>query len=113
MRYVIEMVDLYRYKGDAAGLVAKHHWVKRRKQKTGVCSRCGERRYTEWANIDHKYSRNLDDYIELCKPCHIKHDGTHKTPSGWNKGKKVPQLSRPCPPGCTCGRHTRSGNFKT
>lgn len=63
-----------RWKGDDAGKVAVHHWVKKRKQKTGRCSECGEERYTEWSNVDHKYKRNLDDYIELCKPCHIAYD---------------------------------------
>jgi hypothetical protein len=91
------------WKGDSAKKVAVHHWVKRRKKKTGICSRCEQRRYTEWANVDHEYRHNLDDYIELCKPCHIKLDGPRQT-NPWNRGRKgIPGTK--CLPGCTCGRH--------
>ena len=27
-----------------------------------------------WANIDHKYRRNLDDWIGLCAKCHRRYD---------------------------------------
>lgn len=52
-----------------------HYWVRKNKGKASKCTHCGaiEGKF-EWANIDHKYSLNLDDYIELCKPCHGKLD---------------------------------------
>src|SRR5215472_4070325 len=83
-----------------------HNWVSRRKKKTGLCSQCGQRRYTEWANVSGEYRRDPDDYIELCKPCHCKFDEwPRKGGTSWNAGRKAPQLGRKCEPGCACGRH--------
>jgi len=68
------------WKGDAVGYKCLHDWVKRYKPKTGICSHCkvnyGTRRghATQWANVNHSYRRNLDDYIELCPACHKKYD---------------------------------------
>ena len=28
----------------------------------------------EWANIDHKYRRVLEDFIRMCTSCHRKYD---------------------------------------
>jgi len=66
-----------RWKGDDLSYTYAHVWVARHKEKTGVCEICGERRYTEWANRhpDRRHSRNLDDYIEVCKPHHMLLDG--------------------------------------
>jgi hypothetical protein len=72
----------YNWKGDSAQVTAKHNWVAVRKTKTGVCSVCGRtpkpfknsKFGTDWANIDHQYRRVLDDYVEMCRPCHRIHD---------------------------------------
>jgi hypothetical protein len=78
-----------RWKGDDVGYKNMHVWVARHKTKTGICSHCGvdrgtaTGRATHWANIDHTYRRNLDDYIELCPSCHKKYDLAH------NRGKRV------------------------
>jgi len=58
---------------------AIHKWVRRHKEKVGICSQCGvgyagSPFHTEWANISGIYRRELDDYIELCKSCHFKLD---------------------------------------
>ncbi len=52
-----------------------HEWIRKQKGSAGdkKCLHC-ENQAREWANIDHKYTRNLDDYIALCKKCHIKFD---------------------------------------
>jgi len=63
-----------RWKGDSAGYIAIHEWVRRSKPRTGVCTNCGEEGRTEWSNVDHTYRRNLDDYVELCHRCHHNHD---------------------------------------
>lgn len=66
------------WKGDKAGYVAIHAWIKRHKGSTKVCEHCNKEktipRSIQWANIDHKYSRNLEDWISLCAKCHKKHD---------------------------------------
>jgi hypothetical protein len=66
------------WKGDNAGYVAIHMWVTRWKGKPNYCENCGttEKRKYEWANIDHKYHRVLDDYIRMCTSCHRKYDKT-------------------------------------
>ncbi len=66
-----------RWKGDDVGYRSLHVWLNNNKAKTGTCSRCGAQRYTEWANTtpDRRNSRNLEDWVELCKPCHMRLDG--------------------------------------
>lgn len=53
-----------------------HKWVKYHKGTPQICEKCkktNEVRY-EWANKDHRYKRNLNDYIRLCSKCHRKND---------------------------------------
>ena len=71
----------YAWKGDDAGYQSIHKWVRRFKGLPKACSKCGLKRErqgrawnVEWANIDHKYRRNLNDYIALCIPHHKEHD---------------------------------------
>lgn len=65
----------WNWKGENAGYNTIHTWVRRWKGKPDYCQLCGtiKKRYT-WANIDHKYRRNLDDYISLCYSCHRYYD---------------------------------------
>ncbi len=66
-----------RWKGEDAGYVSKHMWVRKHKGKPLVCEHCGvtrEEKRLSWANKDHKYRRVLSDYIPLCYPCHKKYD---------------------------------------
>jgi len=64
-----------KWKGEKVGYDALHDWIKRKKGKAKQCVHCGTKdakRY-EWSNIDHKYRRNVDDFIELCTKCHYKY----------------------------------------
>jgi hypothetical protein len=64
------------WKGESAGKIAVHMWITSRKGSPDYCEHCGKTgkgRY-HWSNIDHKYSRNLDDYTRLCPSCHMKYD---------------------------------------
>jgi hypothetical protein len=64
-----------KWKGDDVGYGALHGWVKRELGKPCECVYCGEReKQLDWANIDHKYKRKLEDYISLCRSCHRKYD---------------------------------------
>ena len=66
------------WKGDKVGYQALHTWVRKYKGTPRKCEHCGttaKRKY-EWANINHSYKRNLDDWIRLCTACHRKHDKT-------------------------------------
>ena len=62
--------------GDFAGYDAMHRWVEREKGKPYKCEHCErtDKKKYEWANIDHSYKRNIDDYIRLCTSCHRKYD---------------------------------------
>ena len=64
-----------RYIGDAAGYAAKHKYIS---QNLGKAIKCEiDPTHTgrfEWANLDHDYSRNRDDYIQLCHSCHRRYD---------------------------------------
>lgn len=64
------------WKGDAVGYHSLHDWVSRWKGTPRKCERCGTetaKKY-EWANIDHEYSRVLEDYIRMCTKCHRAYD---------------------------------------
>lgn len=67
------------WKGDLATYSAIHYWVSGNKGKPKKCEHCGttKAKKFEWANIDHEYKRDLNDYIRLCTPCHRKYDNTY------------------------------------
>jgi hypothetical protein len=78
------------WKGENAGMTAHHDWIRRHKGKPNKCEVCGtiEKRKYHWANKDHKYKRNLDDYWSVCVPCHRKYDtekNNYKMPNRWRK----------------------------
>lgn len=62
------------YKGDSVGYGALHDWVKRHRGKATICEDCGSTEFVEWANKSWEYKRDLDDWLELCKPCHGRYD---------------------------------------
>lgn len=68
--------DHHGWKGENAGYNSIHRWVDREKGSPKKCEHCGTEsaKAYDWANIDHKYKRNLDDYIRLCRSCHRRYD---------------------------------------
>lgn len=76
------------WKGDEVGHSAIHRWVRWHKGRPKKCVWCGKesdkRGALHWSNIDHKYKRDLDDYISLCPTCHSYYD---KTELGVNRGR--------------------------
>ena len=81
-------VKSYNWKGNNASYCTIHCWLKRWKIKSNHCENPNciyprkDRRGNlmikpsrlEWANVDHKYKRKLEDYILLCTPCHRNYD---------------------------------------
>lgn len=70
-----------KWKGDLASLTAIHQWVFRQKGKPKTCRDCGKigkkigRQWSlDWANKDHTYKRNPNDYFPLCPSCHKIYD---------------------------------------
>lgn len=68
----------YSWKGDNVGYKCLHDWVSKWKGKPDNCEVCRndklKHRQYNWANVDHKYRRVLDDYIRMCVKCHRKYD---------------------------------------
>jgi len=65
------------WKGEDAGVVAKHMWIRRNWPKTGICERCHKEAKTDWSNNSGKYLReDRSDWEELCRSCHVKKDDT-------------------------------------
>lgn len=68
----------YAWKGGNVGYVGLHQWVRRNLGKPTRCSKCGKQskkpRIIQWANIDGKYRRDLNDFIPLCCSCHKLYD---------------------------------------
>lgn len=63
------------WKGDEVGYGGLHMWVQQQRPRTGTCQRCGATGgRTENANLSGEYRRDLDDFLELCVPCHIEQD---------------------------------------
>jgi len=66
------------WKGDNANQVSIHGWVKRQLGRPDTCEFCGKTGLSGhnigWANIDHKYRRNIADWKRLCTSCHRKYD---------------------------------------
>jgi len=83
------------WKGDSVKSGALHDWVRRWKGKPQTCLHCKaskeEKRLT-WANVDHKYRRNVDDFISLCYKCHQMYDiknNNYPTKSRFHKGHEM------------------------
>ena len=67
------------WKGEKASYVAKHTWIKRKLGSPNKCDLCltTTAKDYQWANKNHKYRRNLNDWIRLCIVCHRKYDKEH------------------------------------
>lgn len=91
------------WKGSRAGYHAMHSWVRSKHGKPIKCEQCNEpgklegKTRSRW-NIEYalkkskEASRNIEDYMCLCKSCHRKMDMTEqikKNISDSNKGKRL------------------------
>ena len=89
------------YTGDTAGYRAIHTYVNKHFPKSGICEECKEVKRTDYALIkDHSYSRNREDYRELCKRCHNAYDEIGG--SRWRNVVTAKQTAGEAPL-CKCG----------
>lgn len=70
------------WKGDKANYQALHTWIRTHHGKADCCEnpQCeGKSRQYQWAlRPGRKYSRQVEDYIKLCRSCHQKMDYTEE-----------------------------------
>jgi hypothetical protein len=72
--------------GAEATYNAVHRWLQNHRERTGICEHCGSqpdpyRRMTtgtDFANVSGRYLRSADDYVELCRSCHITFDNRRR-----------------------------------
>lgn len=98
------------WKGDAVGYHALHHWVRKYKNKPDSCNHCGSsEKRLEWANISKQYRRDLDDWIALCKKCHMAYDRRPECPNGHPRTDENTIVNRHGTPRCRicCVEHLR------
>src|SRR5215469_10822630 len=92
--------------GDKGAYHTIHAWLRKHYPKTGICDECGEKgRHTEFALTHGRaYSRNREDYRELCKRCHNRYDEV-----GGSRWRGTPEAARRAAakaagaPPCKCG----------
>src|SRR3990167_4158906 len=65
------------WKGGYIGTgTAIHEWIKRRILKVSECKKCGDASLRlDLANVSQKYKRDLEDWMWLCRKCHMEMDG--------------------------------------
>jgi len=84
----------FQWRGKLTKYSAKHSWVRRKLGTPNYCEICKktDKKKYEWANKDHKYSREIDDYMRLCTSCHQKYDILNNNYKGfwWNSTKIHP-----------------------
>lgn len=67
------------WKGDSVTRRPLHQWIKRRLKRPELCQQCEKVPVVlDLANISGLYRRSLDDWIWLCRRCHMLSDGRHK-----------------------------------
>lgn len=80
-----------------------HAWLRNNCDKTGTCDECGKSARTEFALIrGREYSRNRQDYRELCKRCHNAYDNVGYG-RYWAAKGIAPSVPPGPAPGCACG----------
>lgn len=62
------------WKGDDVGVSALHEWIKRRLIKSDFCQKCNKNKAYYLTNISGQYKRDLNDWIWLCRRCHMEND---------------------------------------
>jgi len=53
---------------------ALHRWVQKSLGRAEVCSTCfrtSEETRIEWANLSGKYTKDLEDWLPMCRTCHM------------------------------------------
>lgn len=64
------------WKGDDVTYSGLHRWIANTFGRLEECEICGtlDAKKYEWANKDHKYRRNKEDWMRVCTRCHRRYD---------------------------------------
>lgn len=76
-RKVASGEDHFYWKGNKAGRLSLHEWVRKQMIKAGrlkKCEHCGSEKNIDLSNKDYKYGRDLSGWQWLCRSCHFKYD---------------------------------------
>ena len=56
-----------------------HNFLNFKFKKPNLCVKCKKKRKLDWALIGKKYTRDIKDYIALCRSCHLSMVNIHFT----------------------------------
>lgn len=56
------------------GYSAVHNWIRKKLPYPKRCSLCNRVKKLEWANKSGEYKRDIEDWIALCRKCHVNYD---------------------------------------
>lgn len=63
------------WKGNKVSYKGIHIWIRTNKPMSEICQNCKiKSNKLEATNISGKYKRDIDDYIWLCRSCHLRMD---------------------------------------
>lgn len=82
----------HNWKGDKVTYWGIHKFIAFHKGRPRTCEHCKrtDAKIYDWANKSHEYKRDLDDWIRLCRKCHIAYDGSaSKNKKLWNTVRKA------------------------
>jgi hypothetical protein len=58
----------------STGYQAIHTWIKTKYGVAKECGICGSSKNVDWANKDHKYKRDISEWLQLCRRHHMEYD---------------------------------------
>lgn len=76
------------WKGDKVGYSGIHIWLRNNFGYLEKCERCGSTKFVEWAlRNGKKYERKRENFISLCRSCHMKMDYANGTRIAYNEAQ--------------------------
>ena len=72
------------WKGNNVGYHSLHLYLNRKYGKPYICEFCNSTNNVQWASKNYKYTRNKEDWLNLCFKCHRKYDSKN----GWGIATK-------------------------
>lgn len=96
------------WKADKVRYEALHLWVRGRLHKPALCQMCFLKPPHDLANVTGIYTRDLQNWMYICRSCHMKSDGrllARDKKGRWVSAKRIRIYS-------PLFKHARSPNYK-